>query len=52
MITLTRVFNANGSNIFANKHKFLYGPILSTIIDISTDKQVYIFKGNNGYMGM
>ena len=36
----------------ANKHKFLYVPILSTIINISTDKQVYIFNGNNGYMDM
>ena len=33
MITLALVFNANG-----NKHKFLYVPILSTIINISTDK--------------
>ena len=52
MITLALVFNANGTNIFDNKHKFFYGLILSTIINISTDKQVYIFKGNNGYMGM
>ena len=43
MITLALVFNANGTNIFANKHKFFYGQFcLQLLIFRQINRFIYL----------